>query len=360
MTILSPSRKLACCLLTAAIVGCSEESVCAQAIRASKDRFLHEAPIGWQEHGLLTERVQGSTEIKSHTIKAKEKKLERHTTAENKRSGPWAYVKRVEHTPQAKNGLPVGAGWVVNSHYYAALQKKTKDVGWLLTDLELFTEGGMPKKTANLTRGIGFNTAPLLAVERKLLPELIKNPTFVLKEVITMPNETGEELVRVSFSVDRPLNVRSEDPRMDGWVVLDPARQWIVKEGRLKLMYAGNIPAEYAFENEYRHVRESFVIPTRSVQHIDFPKDDPGGGWLRQDEVETRFEFHEQDTSAEVEFSLTAFGLPEPVGITIQQPPRWHLWFGLGGIGCIAAGAACYHLARRAGIKRPRPDASGA
>jgi len=67
----------------------------------------------------------------------------------------------------------------------------------------------------------------------------------------------------------------------------------------------------------------------------------------REEEALTVFDYFEQEAVPEVEFSLTAFGLPEPVGISFQQPTRWHLWFALAGVGALALALGLYKWSRR-------------
>ncbi|MBA2227964.1 hypothetical protein H0921_17535 [thermophilic bacterium 2918] len=49
----------------------------------------------------------------------------------------------------------------------------------------------------------------------------------------------------------------------------------------------------------------------------------------------------------EREFTLSAFGLPEPVGVEWERPVRWYLWLMLAGMVCLVAGGVFYWLSRR-------------
>src|SRR5262249_45691556 len=46
------------------------------------------------------------------------------------------------------------------------------------------------------------------------------------------------------------------------------------------------------------------------------------------------------------EFTLTAFGLPEPAGLEWKRPTPWYLWLGLVGIICLVSGVAVRRLKR--------------
>ena len=47
------------------------------------------------------------------------------------------------------------------------------------------------------------------------------------------------------------------------------------------------------------------------------------------------------------EFTLSAFGLPEPPTSNNDAPIRWYLWLGLAGIGCILLAAYVHFQKRR-------------
>lgn len=52
-------------------------------------------------------------------------------------------------------------------------------------------------------------------------------------------------------------------------------------------------------------------------------------------ETEIAYEVNENAVLNESDFTLTAFGLPEPPGITWERPTPWWIYFGLIGGGCL-------------------------
>ena len=51
--------------------------------------------------------------------------------------------------------------------------------------------------------------------------------------------------------------------------------------------------------------------------------------------LEFIFNYHDNCMMHDYEFTLSAFGLPEPFGITWERPRPWWVYFGLAGVGCL-------------------------
>src|SRR5262249_483433 len=66
------------------------------------------------------------------------------------------------------------------------------------------------------------------------------------------------------------------------------------------------------------------------------------------------YDLHEVDPPDD-EFTLTAFGLPEPVGMETKRSSRAYLWFGLAPAGALALGYLLRRAARRRAERSTRP-----
>src|SRR5205814_1457919 len=64
---------------------------------------------------------------------------------------------------------------------------------------------------------------------------------------------------------------------------------------------------------------------------------------------EIDFEMSIDDRVADSEFTLSAFGLPEPIGVTWKKPTPRYVWLLLGTAACAGLTVGCRFLARRAG-----------
>jgi hypothetical protein len=325
--------------------------------QALRERFLRESPEKWRQYLAAAARLQGTDEFITHeTEKGKDTRVSRQGVDEVKQCGDWSYLKWVELAPVPK-GIPVATGQLVNSKYTAVVRQKVKDGGWLLEDLNLVSrnDGGRPAKADQLGRMALNSLASLLWVERQMLPDVVRNPTFSLKGVA--PADKDPKLVRIAFSVNRPpvdwKDAPREAPRMQGWLILDPNHHWIITEGQLNLVYLGEIPGDLKFRSEFREGRDGAAIPTRMIKHLFLPEVE------RKEEEEHRFSLVAQDAVPEFEFSLSTFGLPEPVGVTFPRPTPWYLWFAGGGIGSLIAGLGLYTLAQRRRLSKAASENAG-
>jgi hypothetical protein len=94
---------------------------------------------------------------------------------------------------------------------------------------------------------------------------------------------------------------------------------------------------------DYKAGQMGFPVLTR----IEFDTGNSGEGKM-QIKVIREFQLMERDGIPESEFTLSAFGLPEPV--ELQGPrsqTRWYLWAGVAGILCLALGAGLRWRAQR-------------
>jgi LPXTG-motif cell wall-anchored protein len=155
----------------------------------------------------------------------------------------------------------------------------------------------------------------------------------------------GIACVRVEFDNSHELesNAKDFDPVQGGVLLLDPNRYWCVRGCELRNRY---IDAE-ALINEKVQLRdpsENLPVPKQIVS-VSNQKRSMGEHLV----VKTMMEFELYEPSRlppDKEFSLSAFGLPEPLGVSWSRTP-WYLWVGLAGILFLLVGAGFYWLKRR-------------
>ena len=101
--------------------------------------------------------------------------------------------------------------------------------------------------------------------------------------------------------------------------------------------------------------RDGFAIPSKHVTTLHVPGIGKPNEFLELEMTKAfeRFEF--VDDVPETEFTLTAFGFPEPVGVDWKKPaPRYVPWMlGLGG--CAVVALVCRFVARRLQRRTAKP-----
>jgi hypothetical protein len=316
-----------------------------------KHRFLSEAPKKWAEYRDSSGFLQGQMTSATYRVEKGTRKLVLSGSQEIKESGLWTYNKLAYLGPRSsRETLPFAQVHMVNSRYEASVEQKEERAGWLLTHLNLAIKDGLPVAASERKKAVTDALCNLLRVGGRQLPDLIKTPGFTLKGV-SDADAQGKKLVRVAFSIERPKKNKYGVPGLDGWVLLEPDNYWVVRRGEFTAVYPGEEKAALILENEFA-IKEPSAIPV-PVRSTEWKKFVTSGDFLS----ESSFSLYERDSFPEIEFSLTALGLPEPVGISFEQPTRWHLWFGLGAIVCLAIGVGCYRLARRTSATSASPEA---
>lgn len=316
---MAPARRM---LLIALILGVisSPGSGCpvhGQEGQAWKTRFLNEAPAKWKDYRAFAGRLQGAYTYSADRIKGTNRQPHDKLRVELKQSGSWTFSVMQELGPEALS--PFGRARIVNSRYAAELHQRSPSSGWAIWTL---SQGPSKKQGINPEQrkeSVLDAVCILQKVSHRLLPDMVKDREFAVKEVTPL-EQNGHTYIRVAFA-NRPKVRVLEDPGMEGWVLLDPDRYWVIKEGQITAEYRGGGKGTVTFTNEYHVTRDGFPIPRQRTTREQFSLDD------RIEGLHT-VEFVEQGEVPEREFSLSVFGLPEPRGVTFPQPSRWYLWFG--------------------------------
>ena len=330
--------------------GAALQSASAQPSKRERDdRFKTESVAAWDIYDGVMRRMQAKIERSVYRTRDNEKELTKRQRLEMKQCGDWALIKITETGPEQK-GLPWGNVWLVNSKYSAYAEQRQENGGWLLVNLDQRLVNDKPAKGESVIAPALANVAYLLSVTRGLtLPGLKKRKGFAITE--TVPETDDGKWVRIRFSFRNDPQekdpARRADPDFEGTAVLDTAACWVVKRAELKLSYLGNQSAEQTMDNEYRIGSDAVPIPVRATRRSVFFADPQRSKRLFEDTEESTFEYARQETVPEVEFSLTALELPEPVGVTFPQPTRWYLWLSLAGIASLGTAVALFKFATR-------------
>lgn len=170
----------------------------------------------------------------------------------------------------------------------------------------------------------------------KPLPELWADSNCTLEPV--RRNGRGHYLVPFLMRKDRAA-VRYE-------VELNPDQGWRIEASK------SIIPDRLDRTEEMSYETPGFSVPIPN-RYVYTETDLKTGQRLQAVTSVTYFEG--KPKKAEKEFTLSAFGMPEPVGVTWEKPTPRYVWFLLGAGGFAALMIGFRYLARRRATKSPAP-----
>jgi hypothetical protein len=300
------------------------------------DRFSTEASSAWQNYQERAKRLQGSFSITFDAVTGSTREtLKRHITFKQ-REGCAFYL-------QQRLGPQDETGWarVLNPKYGFELNRRRPDGPWAVSQMKSDSISNprfeSPERdvllwsTCPINLALAINSAKVVPVE----------PGFSVKRV-EANKEDNHGQVRVDCSYDP-----KGDPRtlsFDGSIVYDPTHYWVILEyeGRIGQTAPGQGTATRSVKvsNEYLYTDDGFPI----LQRIQKQVKNPQKLYTSTDTYE--FELSEANVDAS-EFTLTAFGLPEPPGLAVGSPTRWYLWAIILGVLCIGIAALLRWRTRR-------------
>ena len=287
-------------------------------------RYLEEAPRAWDEYRARVKRLQGSYTFTIRFTSTGETKV---TPCEFKQREGCALFLNYSQ----------GVAVVQNPRYGFELRRETPDSQWIASRIDL-----------DLKDGISLTISPYEAVEMWSMYPInfviiaspllspFKDPGFKVKRVTPVVLD-GAECCKVEFGYRIELGPRVPS-FIAGSVTFDPARLWVIRalEARTESA-AGNTEISAAYE--YEGAKDGFPILKRVTHNFHLVGTDAND---RTDTIE--FDLKEADVP-EREFTLAAFGFPEP-GEAKRTTP-WFLWLALGGFACLILAAFFRWRARR-------------
>ena len=302
---------------------------------ALADRFFNEAPLQWEAYRKRIEQFHG-TVINKMSVGDR---LVNHMRFEYRSNASC----RLSVEQSLLESDPVGTVSGYNRIYSFSLLRKSENRPWVVTNYTPRTQ----EETSSEVRETNFRFTPLRRLIRAYsveLSELIRKPTFRLLRVAAIEHE-GDACMRIEFDNWHELesNAKDFDPVQSGVLLLDPHRYWCLRGCELRTRHSDAV-ALIKEEVQLRDPSEKVPVPKRIIS-VNDQKRSTG----ERLQVETVMEFDLFEPSRlprDKEFSLSAFGLPEPLGVSWSRTP-WYLWVGLAGILFLLVGAGFYWLKRR-------------
>ncbi len=245
--------------------------------------------------------------------------------------------------PRRKSGVAAR-----NSHYAFSLTRPGGPGEWRLKDLHLDNSADpLPSnlKTESLAQGTLF-VRPY-SLNPTTLMELFDTPSFRLLSCGSSPSDPA--VVRVQFESTPPTVDKKPQAQLNGWCDLDPQVGWSIRGVEISVNYPiqstkvrTDIKSTLDENGFVRIGEERQEIWVKSGNTLD----------SHRTQLNTYKIWQDRDIP-EREFSLSAYGLPEPPGITFARPTPTYVWFLLGAAGFTVLAIAFRWLARR----KPVPSA---
>jgi hypothetical protein len=287
-------------------------------------RFRDEAPRKWKEYRAFAERLQGSVTV---AIIRNDRMIGNYRR-EIKQNASCKLMLRQSLLPES----PGGELSAYNPTYGFSLKRRREDQSWAVSGVEL--EEARIRKAHQVLEDGSNPACELLQLWTEDLSELTRKSSFAVRRAIPAHRD-GVELVQIDFDNTHPIEPSGEEPFcpiQSGIMFLDPNHFWCLRAWDLQLKYNRSEPKNTA-AIEYRDRSAEYSIPKRiRIEHMD-PRDPPKSStWVRD------FDFEEPASlPADSEFTLTAFGLPEPFGAE-PRGSLWYLWAAGAGFVCLGLG----------------------
>lgn len=315
--------------------------------QSSVERFLNEAPAKWAEYRKHVRgfQVNQKTWHRSAEDKQANRSLAEHLQVKRNQSGSllfWSF--------ESDN---VCACFVKNDNYAFSLEKKKTENKWRLRNLItiLTSEEAVSflKSNLNYSKKLEMDGVKYFGpfeLFKTSVISLTGQPGFKVTKVTDI-NRNGRSFVQIDFvcSKDEKTFRKSAWYYERGWFILDPNRFWALCEFEAQFDWPGGYVKSIGHGVQELKENKNGVPSLKSaVIHLKNTQD----GKPADLDVETECTVEEREPSWE-EFTLSAFGLPEPMGM----PPvnrggsQWWLWIALVAFGSVGLGVVLLIVKRR-------------
>ncbi len=307
-----------------------------------KQRFLLEAPPQWEAYARRTEELQGTLTLAF-----------RWTRNSYEGDGRFEY-KTNGHAVVLKTGGKGGSNGKIateqehifgyNPRYAFSLQRTSADQPWLLVQLVDRAQdpslGEVGRRINSYLEAATFG----IRLYGDPLTEIVRKPEFKMG-LCRQIQKNGEKLVEIAFTFSK-----MDGPRkchFDGQLVFDPSRYWCWRSGEMRITTDGFSSGTLKLEG-IQSVSPGEVPPLSRVWDTNGDWASSTGEWSNRQtnryEVSLSQPHH---LPADHEFTLSAFGLPEPSGTVWKTETPRYVWFLIAAAAFAAIAIGLRYLVRR-------------
>lgn len=239
------------------------------------------------------------------------------------------------------SGATSTRNWIlVNSRYKARITTDDSDPNQVV--LKTY-EPNSAKGSSNPEFDDLFSVlAPHFSYQNIRLSQLVTKESFKVQK-ISKSSRDGYELIQVDFSFDD----KNQGVQSSGSLYLDPGHCWCIRrisDSYVKMLKGKPfLKFQQSVDYQISDHPSGFPLIKHESRHAQ--------GYSGKEKVESTnkidYEWEINDHVPDSEFTLTAFGLPEPVGVTWEKPTPWYLWFLAAAGGCFVLTVLFRYLSRR-------------
>lgn len=303
------------------------------------ERFLQEAPPRWEEYVRLTGELQGVATLRTTSTAEGVRLIIQEWEYKINRTSKLLKFSRRDERAGGKEVEMDEEVFGVNPLYAFVLRRKTPEAPWVVTALADLSYDTVPKQIDKFITIYLTSATPGALLVREPLADVVRSPGFHVERCHPV-RQGGEDLVEVAFRY-------TKEEKMGPWtqtgtLLFDPNRQWRLRSGDLQYSGQGQRGTVKIRVIETETVASS---PLSRVYEVDNEFVAQGGGGDHQTIRMEATLSRPKHLPADEEFTLSAFGLPEPPGI--RRPVPWYLWAAVAGLLLLGAGAIFRYLKYR-------------
>lgn len=240
-----------------------------------------------------------------------------------------------------------------NPNYSAEIQiNRINPSAAVLRAYEQETAAVLPSAAMPLSDQLFTEISPHFTYCRARLSDVISRSSFHV-EKISKEILSGHEFVRVDhnyiYDWDPPSAKNGRQSHVKGAIYLDPSHCWCIKRIQKTEKLLGNGVEESIAENDiqYETTDHPSGFPILKTQTWDVT----GYSQRLKKEFRTKhrydYELEVKDNLPDADFMLSAFGLPEPFGISVKKSVPAYIWILVAAGVCAAFAFGFRYLARR-------------
>jgi hypothetical protein len=184
------------------------------------------------------------------------------------------------------------------------------------------------------------------------LSQLVVDSSYKFLKV-SKEQDNERELVRLDYTYVYDNPKPGNQAKGGGSLFLDPSQCWCIRRAkRSSRMMSNGVPqVDQEHEIEFETIDHPSGFPLVKTQTS---RDSVYSYKTKKRLVTTSridYEWEVNDSVPDSEFTLSAFGLPEPAGETVKKPIPFYVWILIGAGVCAALALGFRYLARRARLK---------